>query len=128
METNANNLIQNGQSQQLAAPSAAERVLMEIPIVGAGMKQQWAEQREDTAIQRQLRDMQLAGLNPILAYSGGGASAQAAMREGSGQGVINSAISAANTHERKKQAKRQKEFGEKLQNIAAAMEILKYFS
>lgn len=45
------------------------------------IEQQYAEMREDTAIQRQAKDMQAAGINPILMATNGWGGANSAASE-----------------------------------------------
>jgi len=68
-------------AQNIQYPTTFDRIIMDqVPILGSAMKQQYAEEREDNAVQRKMTDMKKAGLNPILAYQqiGGGASSQTA--------------------------------------------------
>lgn len=59
----------NRDFQQSSAKQA-----MEFEADQAAINRNWQEQMSNTAYQRAMNDLQAAGLNPILAYSQGGAS------------------------------------------------------
>lgn len=71
----AGGLIQSGGA---AAQNQAQREIAENANVAAAERayaaQQFSEYMSNTAYQRTMKDMKLAGLNPILAYQQGGAS------------------------------------------------------
>jgi len=128
MEANENNvtttLFESGKP-----PTLLQRIGMQVPLIGTAAQQMWAEQREDTAIQRQVADMKKAGINPILAYSGGGASSSAATAFNNGPSTmqtISSAISAKNANRTKKEiANDNMQLLEKINNIKTALELVK---
>lgn len=62
-----------GASNQNAANQAIAREQMEFSRQQAELNRQWQERMSNTAYQRAMADMRVAGLNPILAYQQGGA-------------------------------------------------------
>jgi len=89
-EKNGNNVFEELEQQKIAAQENAAKIAqMSIAEKNELATQQYiptaqvahAEQREDTAIQRQMQDLQNAGINPILMATNGwgGASSGAAV-------------------------------------------------
>lgn len=115
-----------------SAPTILERIGMQVPLIGSAYQQAWAEQREDTAIQRQMADMKAAGLNPILAYSGGqGAASSAATQAAGNNSLLNGMINSANAHyynkTKKEIAAENNNLKATMAKISTALELAKMF-
>lgn len=112
----------------------AAQKLNQQQLAAAGTQMRFQERMSSTAYQRAMQDMKAAGLNPMLAFSQGGASAPSGAaptlvsesKTGLGQAAISSALGVADLRQKQQAVNTQQAQAEssiQLQKSTAAKEI-----